>query len=78
VEGRKVTSKINGNSIFLPAAGRRDATSIFNSGSDGFYWSSSVDGGYSSHAYSLHFHSDGYGWHNTVRYGGFTVRPVSE
>ena len=78
VNGYKVTSKTNGNSIFLPAAGYREATTLFNSGSSGFYWSSSVDGGYSCNAYSLHIHSDFWVWYNVCRYGGFTVRPVCE
>ena len=30
----------NGNSIFLPAAGQRDGTSLTNAGSSGYYWSS--------------------------------------
>ncbi len=38
VKGYKVTGP-NGNSIFLPAAGWRDGTSL-NSGGCGFYWSS--------------------------------------
>jgi uncharacterized protein (TIGR02145 family) len=41
VNGRKVTSKINGKSIFFPAAGNYDGTSLNNRGSSGLYWSSS-------------------------------------
>ena len=42
VNGYKVTSKSNGNSIFLPAAGYRDDSSLNNAGSTGYYWSSSL------------------------------------
>ena len=40
VNGCKVTSKINGNSIFLPAAGFCDDSSIDEVGEYGYYWSS--------------------------------------
>lgn len=39
VYGRKITSKINGNSIFLPAAGYRENTTTINAGTKGYYWS---------------------------------------
>ena len=39
VNGYRVTSQINGNSIFLPAAGFRHRTSSHSQGSDGYYWS---------------------------------------
>ena len=41
VNGRKVTSKINGNSIFFPAAGSYYGASLSYRGSSGLYWSSS-------------------------------------
>ena len=37
VKGYIVKGK-NGNSIFLPAAGLRDGTSLYNAGSCGYYW----------------------------------------
>ena len=40
--GRRFTSKINGNSIFMPFAGYIDGTSLCNRGSYGRYWSSSL------------------------------------
>jgi len=43
VVGLLVTSKSNGNSIFLPAAGWRDGTSYENAGTHGLYWSRSLD-----------------------------------
>jgi len=42
VNGYKVTSKGNGNSIFLPAAGFRSFSSLQNAGQIGCYWSSSL------------------------------------
>lgn len=41
LNGRKVTSKINGNSIFFPAAGRYNGTSLTYRGTLGYYWSAS-------------------------------------
>ncbi len=42
VKGYKVTSKKNGNSIFLPAAGYRNISNLYDAGSGGYYWSSSI------------------------------------
>ena len=76
VEGYKVTSKSNGNSIFLPAAGYRDFSGLSNAGSYGYYWSSSLGTLYSYDAYYLRFDSSGVGWSNDRRYNGRSVRPV--
>lgn len=38
VSGRKITSKSNGKSIFLPAAGSRYDSKLSNEGYDGSYW----------------------------------------
>ena len=77
VNGYKVSSKKNNNSIFLPAAGYRYGTSYAYVGSDGFYWSSLV---YSSGVYSawdMRFNSGGRNPGNDGnRYYGFSVRPV--
>ena len=78
VSGYKVTSKTNGNSIFLPAAGRRYGASLDDSGSRGYYWSSSLFEGNSGNAYELCFGSGYYYWYNGSRYDGFSVRPVSK
>ena len=79
VKGSKMTGP-NGNSIFLPAAGGRDGSSLNNEGY-GYYWSSTPSfnnyGGYG--AYSLYF-VNGYefaDWSH-FRYYGFTVRPITE
>ena len=76
--GYKVTSKTNGNSIFLPAAGLRRGSSLYYSGSRGNYWSSSLSTDYPFNAYYLYFSSGGVDWVNDYRYSGFPVRPVSE
>ena len=78
VNGYKVTSKTNGNSIFLPAAGYRRGTYLYDSGSDGNYWSSSLNEGYSDLAYRLYFYSGHCGWYVSSRFLCFTVRPVSK
>ena len=65
------------NSIFLPAAGYGDGTSLIDSGSRGYYWSSvPLSGSYNYSCY-LCFYS---GHHNTSDYYyrclGQSVRPV--
>ena len=78
VNGRLVTSNSNGNSIFLPAAGYRYDGNLIGAGSNGLYWSSSLntDGPYN--AWYVYFDSSGVYGGLDSRYGGFSVRPVSE
>ena len=78
VNGYKVTSKKNGNSIFLPAAGFRYDSSLDSAGSYGFYWSSSLYTDYPGIAYYSYFYSDSVDWSYYYRYIGFTVRPVCQ
>jgi hypothetical protein len=59
IKGYKVTSKNNGNSIFLPASGYRDGSYPYGPGSYGFYWSSTLYSSGVSDAYYLYF-SSGY------------------
>ena len=77
VNGYKVTSKSNGNSIFLPAAGFRNDSSLYNAGSCGDYWSSSLSTDYPSDAWHVHFNS-GIVDRGNYRYrlNGHSVRPV--
>ena len=77
VKGRKVTGR-NGNSIFLPAAGYRDVTWLYNVGSFGNYWSSSLYTDYPYRAWSVLFGSDLVCRNYYSRYYGRSVRPVSE
>ena len=66
----------NGNSIFLPAAGSRNGTSLDGAGSYGKYWLRSLSTLYSYDAYYLLFNSDSFGWSNYRRYYGRSIRPV--
>lgn len=76
VNGYKVTSNTNENSIFLPAAGYRDGSSVRSVGSDGCYWSSSLYESYPYYAYYLYFYSGYVDWDYYYRYYGHTVRAV--
>lgn len=76
-DGYRVTSRTNGNSIFLPAAGTRRLSSLFLTGSFGFYWSSSLSTS-SDTALFMGFDSSGIGESNLPRCYGFSVRPVTE
>ena len=76
VNGYKVKSKINGNSIFLPAAGYRYSGSLGRAGSCGFYWSSSLYTDSPYYAWYVSFSSDYVGRDDYGRYYGQSVRPV--
>lgn len=75
VNGRKITSKTNGNSIFLPAAGSRYSSSLSYAGSDGDYWSRTCsvrsDVAWGLYSGSNNIHSATYN-----RYIGLSVRPI--
>ena len=77
IDGYRVTGP-NGNSIFLPVAGYRNGTSLYDAGSFGYYWSSTPDESNTQGAYCLGFnfgfHSSNWGYRNY----GLSVRPVSE
>ena len=74
-EGQLFTAS-NGNSLFLPAAGYRNGSSLYYAGSRGFYWSSSLVTFYPGFAWDFGFISDGYRMTGSSRCGGYTVRPV--
>ena len=81
VNGRRFTSKTNGNSIFVPAAGSCHDGSVGRVGSYGFLWSSCLDEKNSRPAWSwsLGFGSDDVSMGNYIgRCDGFTVRAVKE
>ena len=76
INGYRVTGP-NGNSIFLPATGYRSGTDVDDSrGRYGRYWSSTLNSGFSSHAYYLDFYVGNYSDSNISRYFGFSVRSV--
>ena len=74
--GRRITSKLNGNSIFLPAAGYRNGSSLYYGGSYGNYWSRTLYTSNTSYAYSLDFSSSYVITNDYNRYYGQSVRPV--
>ena len=76
VKGYRVTSKKNGKSIFLPAAGSRYVSSLLNAGNYGYYWLSSLSTSNTSDAYCLYFDSSYVDWYFYDRYYGRSVRPV--
>ena len=83
VNGGRITSKSNGNSIFLPAAGVRGDGEIIDAGSVGHYWSNSSDPGYGGSAACYLYFRSGYfssgywTWGNGIsRADGHSVRAV--
>ncbi len=77
VYGRKVTGKSNGNSIFLPAAGYRNDSSLDLNGTDGGYWSSSLYESSPNNACVLYFSWGNFDWSNFgSRFFGQSVRAV--
>ena len=75
VAGRRFTSRINGNSIFFPASGNYNGTSLNYRGSLGYYWSSSYIS--ATNAYNLSFNSSNVNPANSSnRRYGFTARAV--
>jgi len=74
--GRKFGS--GDNTLFLPAAGRRDNVGTFlDTGSRGFYWSSTIFGT-TDRLYYLNVHSGGTGLGMEYRGYGFSCRCVAE
>ena len=65
----------NGNSIFLPAAGYRDNSSLVDAGSRGNYWQSRLDTN-NGMAYSMDFDLSSWGWGDRGRSQGMSVRAV--
>ena len=75
LNGRLVTSKANGNTLFFPAGGVFDGASLANRGASGSYWSSTrIDG---TSARSLYFNASSvYPQGSLDRRYGFSVRAV--
>lgn len=76
--GYNVVSKVNGNSIFLPAAGCYYNHSIYEVGERGYYWSNTLCSDASEFAYRLNFESENvYDFYGGLRGEyGFCVRAV--
>lgn len=80
VNGYRVTGR-NGNSIFLPAAGYRYGKNMYYHGVYGYYWSATLsfyDDDSGSKASYILFRDGGWDWLDYGRYGGLSVRPVTE
>ena len=75
--GYKVTGP-SGRSIFLPAAGGREGSSLGGAGRNGFYWASTPDEDHPDRAYDLDFYGSRRYVGGVYRYVGRSVRPVSE
>lgn len=84
IRGRRFTSNIDGytdKSIFIPAAGFvgiGGSSDVYNDGTLGRYWSSTIYTGYPHTAYTLNFDSSNVGWVYGNYYAGFSIRPVIE
>ena len=77
VKGWSVTA-LNGNSIFLPAAGRRDTIYLYDVDSIGRYWSSSLYTDTPGKAWGVYFNSSSAIRSSCFRASGISVRPVAE
>lgn len=75
VNGRLFTGP-NGNSVFLPAAGYRNDSDLYDVGSFGDYWSSSLYTELPFSVCNLYFLSGSYGMNRSLRFYGLSVRPV--
>ena len=87
VNGRRITSKSNGNSIFLPAGGiglddvfddgsSFDVGPVRFDGESGYYWSRSLNTEYCSSAYCLYFTESEIKTDFWDRNFGLCIRPV--
>ena len=74
VKGKAGSAYAN-NEVFFPAAGYGSGSSLYNSGSDGRYWSSTPRSN-SCSAWGLYFGSSDFYAYYYSRYYGFPVRPV--
>ena len=77
-KGYLVTSKRNGNRLFLPAAGYRREGHLRGAGSYGYFWSSSLETGTPNRAWDVSFDLAGVGRCRDYRGHGFSIRPVTE
>lgn len=65
----------SGNSIFLPAAGQYRDSKVVDSGTHGYYWSSTLSYDYPTAAFNLNFAGYSANWSANRSYG-FCIRPV--
>lgn len=80
VKGKMFKSKVNGNIIFLPFAGRRYESQLYSTSEDGYYWSGTQNPNRRETEYAYYLHvSNRAGDLGSLgkRCGGFSVRPVT-
>jgi hypothetical protein len=77
VDGIKVTSKINGKSIFLPFAGWKYNETLRGEGERSLFWTRSIDHDNSDNAFYCQLWSPGGNVYSYYRYSGNSIRPVS-
>ena len=75
INGLLFTSRVNGRSIFLTAAGNYDITSLNNLTTSGNYWSSSLTS-YPREAWCFYFYYGGQYMDAHYRFLGYSVRAV--
>ena len=73
VNGRLFTSKVNGNSVFVPAFGYFYASDVYSVGSYGYVWSSSVDEESLNYTWGFGFSSSHLGVYSNSRTRGRIV-----
>lgn len=77
VDGMLVTSKKNGNTIFLPCTGYRSGSRT-TMRSEGYYQSSTLDDCFSNSITILHFTGRYTFWYRDNRFNGHTIRAVCQ
>ena len=75
-DGLLLTSRKTGESIFLPAAGSKENTTIKGMNTSGNYWSSSVNTRDFQYAWGLNFFSGVASMSTFIRCYGYSIRPV--
>lgn len=76
VNGYEVSSKRNGQKIFLPAGGYRDNNIVCRNLANGLYWSASAEPNDHTQARYIYFGPDETDSNATLRYYGYNVRAV--
>ena len=76
VNGRVFTSRVNANSLFIPASGYRYGLSVDCRGCIAYVWSSSLDASLPRSAWSLSFNSSNCNIGSLNRCDGFSLRGV--
>lgn len=76
VDGYEVVSKVNGNSIFFPAAGFHVLNMYSGAGTYGMYWTNTLEINEPIHACDMQFNSNAIYVDKLHRHLGLPIRPV--